>query len=155
MNTFQILTNVNERRQLCGISDEKIPPHFVDLIHHDVFPSFFFLLFFFIQPWIFFCRPGPSFIYSWSINHVLEHELDCLGHLVCQGNNMKVVFFFFFTALKRQMANTEEFMFQNVVYRPTVYKTGTASLGPNISTYLISTHVSNLYCKVAHNLPVR
>ena len=39
--------------------------------------------------------------------------------------------------------------------KPTVYRTGTASLGPNISTYPISTHVSNLYCKVAHNLPVR
>ena len=31
---------------------------------------------------------------------------------------------FFLTALTAQTAQTEEFMFQNVVYRPTVYRTG-------------------------------
>ena len=31
---------------------------------------------------------------------------------------------FFLTALTAQTATTEEFMFQNVAYRPTVYRTG-------------------------------
>ena len=31
---------------------------------------------------------------------------------------------FFLTARAAQTAQTEEFMFQNVVYRPTVYRTG-------------------------------
>ena len=31
---------------------------------------------------------------------------------------------FFLTASSVQMAQTEEFMFQNVAYRPTVYRTG-------------------------------
>ena len=41
--------------------------------------------------------------------------------------------FFFLTARAAQTAQTEEFMFQNVVYRPTVYKTGVhceTQLGP-------------------------
>ena len=33
---------------------------------------------------------------------------------------------FFLTASTAQMAQTEEFMFQNVAYRPTVYRTGVA-----------------------------
>jgi hypothetical protein len=32
--------------------------------------------------------------------------------------------FFFLTASTAQMAQTEELMFQNVAYRPTVYRTG-------------------------------
>ena len=32
--------------------------------------------------------------------------------------------FFFLTASTVQIAQTEEFMFQNVAYRPTVYRTG-------------------------------
>ena len=31
---------------------------------------------------------------------------------------------FFLTASSAQMAQTEEFMFQNLAYRPTVYRTG-------------------------------
>ena len=34
------------------------------------------------------------------------------------------IHFFFLTASSAQMAQTEEFMFQNVAYRPTVYRTG-------------------------------
>jgi hypothetical protein len=34
------------------------------------------------------------------------------------------IHFFFLTASTAQMAQTEEFMFQNVAYRPTVYRTG-------------------------------
>ena len=34
------------------------------------------------------------------------------------------IHFFFLTASTAQMAQTEEFMFQNVAYGPTVYKTG-------------------------------
>ena len=36
--------------------------------------------------------------------------------------------FFPLTASSAQMAQTEEFMFQNVAYRPTVYRTGTKAL---------------------------
>jgi putative lipase involved disintegration of autophagic bodies len=35
--------------------------------------------------------------------------------------------FFFLTASTAQMAQTEELMFQNVAYRPTVYRTGDQS----------------------------
>ena len=34
------------------------------------------------------------------------------------------IHFFFLTASTAQMAQTEEFMFQNVAYRPAVYRTG-------------------------------
>ena len=34
------------------------------------------------------------------------------------------IHFFFLTILSAQTAQTEEFMFQNVAYRPTVYRTG-------------------------------
>ena len=34
------------------------------------------------------------------------------------------IHFFFLTAWAAQTAQTEEFMFQNVAYRPTVYRTG-------------------------------
>ena len=34
------------------------------------------------------------------------------------------IHFFFLTASSAQMAQTKEFMFQNVAYRPTVYRTG-------------------------------
>ena len=34
------------------------------------------------------------------------------------------IHFFFLTALTAQTAKTEEFMFQNVAYRPTVYRNG-------------------------------
>ena len=34
------------------------------------------------------------------------------------------IHFFSLTASTAQMAQTEEFMFQNVAYRPTVYRTG-------------------------------
>ena len=37
------------------------------------------------------------------------------------------IHFFSFTALTAQMAITEEFMFQNVAYGPTVYRTGDKS----------------------------
>ena len=45
--------------------------------------------------------------------------------------------FFFLTALTAQTAQTKEFIFQNVVYRPTVYRTGQTTL-PNLQneTYL-------------------
>ena len=33
----------------------------------------------------------PSSIYSWSIGHILEHELFCLGHLGCAGSKGKKV----------------------------------------------------------------
>ena len=38
------------------------------------------------------------------------------------------IHFFFLTASSAQMAQTEEVMFQNVVYRPTVYRTGLETL---------------------------
>jgi hypothetical protein len=34
-------------------------------------------------------RGYPSFIYSWSIGHILEHEFFCLGHLGCAGSKEK------------------------------------------------------------------
>ena len=37
------------------------------------------------------------------------------------------IHFFSLTASSAQMAQTEEFIFQNVAYRPTVYRTGVAS----------------------------
>ena len=33
----------------------------------------------------------PSFIYSWSIGHTLEHEFFCLGRLGSQGSKEKKV----------------------------------------------------------------
>ena len=58
---------------------------------------------------------------------------------------------FFITAWAAQTAQTEEFMFQNVAYRPTVYKTGMCTsenmwkriiyrllkLGINLITYMV------------------
>ena len=38
--------------------------------------------------------------------------------------------FFFLTAGTAQIAQTEEFMFQNLAYRPTVYRTGISFLIP-------------------------
>ena len=38
------------------------------------------------------------------------------------------IHFFFLTAWGAQMAQSEEFMFQNVAYRPTVYRTGVVLL---------------------------
>ena len=31
----------------------------------------------------------PSFVYSWSITHILEHEFFCLGHLGCACSREK------------------------------------------------------------------
>ena len=46
---------------------------------------------------------------------------------------------FFFLPIAAKMAQTEEFMFQNVAYRPTVYKTG-----PILSiVYRISTVINS------------
>ena len=39
------------------------------------------------------------------------------------------IHFFSLTASTAQMAQTEEFMFQNVAHRPTVYRTGSHLLG--------------------------
>ena len=39
----------------------------------------------------------------------------------------KLKLIFFLTASTAQMAQTEEFIFQNVAYRPTVYRTGMQS----------------------------
>ena len=33
----------------------------------------------------------PSSKYSWSIDHILEHEFFCLGHLGCAGSKEKKV----------------------------------------------------------------
>ena len=42
------------------------------------------------------------------------------------------IHFFFLTASSAQMAQKEEFMFQNVAYRPTVYRTGMHSYWPEL-----------------------
>ena len=42
------------------------------------------------------------------------------------------IHFFFLTASSAQMAQTEEFMFQNVAFRPTVYRTGLLGINSNI-----------------------
>ena len=34
---------------------------------------------------------NPSFIYSWSISHILEHEFFCLGRLGSSGSKGKKV----------------------------------------------------------------
>ena len=49
-------------------------------------------------------------------------------------------FFLTATALTAQMAQTEEFMFENVAYRPTVYRTGV----PDDITILDSTNCVQL-----------
>ena len=41
---------------------------------------------------------SPSYIYSWSIGHILEHELFCLGHFGCAGSEGKKSGFEFFWA---------------------------------------------------------
>ena len=40
------------------------------------------------------------------------------------SSEISQIHFFFLTALTAQTAETEEFMFQNVAYWPTVYRTG-------------------------------
>ena len=40
-------------------------------------------LFLLLKQWI------PSSIYSWSIDHILEHEFFCLGRLGSQGSKEK------------------------------------------------------------------
>jgi hypothetical protein len=55
------------------------------------------------------------------------------------------IHFFFFTASTAQMARTEEFMFQDVAYRPTVYRTGDALMNSKLlespETVIIPTYV--------------
>ena len=50
--------------------------------------------------------------------------------------------FFFLTASTAQMAQTEEFMFQNVAYGPTVYKIGA-------TTACLTQWLDGLYAKLA------
>ena len=47
-------------------------------------------------------------------------------HIKTSSEHLKSTFFL--NALTAQTAQTEEFMFQNVVYRPTVYRTGSLSI---------------------------
>ena len=42
---------------------------------------------------------------------------------------------FFLTTLTAQTAQTEEFIFQNVAYRPTVYRTGVTAKEKSLGTY--------------------
>ena len=49
------------------------------------------------------------------------------------------IHFFSLTASTAQMAQTEEFMFQNVAYRPTVYRTGAV---PQCTVRLYAKNVS-------------
>ena len=54
------------------------------------------------------------------------------------------IHFFFLTALTAQTATTEEFMFQNVAYWPTVYRTGISPTLPN-TFLLLSTFLNKIY----------
>ena len=49
---------------------------------------------------------GPSSIYSWSIDHILEHEFFCLGRLGCPGSKEKKVDLSFSEELLRVFFST-------------------------------------------------
>ena len=49
---------------------------------------------------------NPSFIYSWSIGHILEHEFFCLGCLGSQGSKEKKVDLRFSEQLLRVVFST-------------------------------------------------
>ena len=48
----------------------------------------------------------PSFIHSWSISHILEHEFFCLGRLGCAGSKGKKVDLSFSEQLLRVVFST-------------------------------------------------
>ena len=49
---------------------------------------------------------NPSSIYSWSIDHILEHEFFCLGHLGCACSKGKKVDLSFSEQLLRVVYST-------------------------------------------------
>ena len=51
-------------------------------------------------------RLNPSSIYSWSIDHILEHEFFCLGRLGSQGSKEKKVDLSFYEQLLRVFFST-------------------------------------------------
>ena len=73
-------------------------------------------------------RIYPSAIDSDSIEPLsaLHKKLKKTPSKVAQKNSNPL---FSLTASTAQMAQTEEFMFQNVAHRPTVYRTGSHLLG--------------------------
>ena len=101
----------------------------------------------------------PSSIYSGFLSHILKHEFFCLGSpgnkgtkVVLSFSEQLLSFFCFFSHKKlknqpqkmlrktqihffflaAQTAQTEEFMFKIVAYRPTVHRTGTLVYSGNI-----------------------
>jgi len=62
------------------------------------------------------------------------------------SEKLKSTTFFPLTILTAKTAQTEEFMFQNVAFRPTVYRTGykTQKKRPSHSTVLSITYLPNL-----------
>ena len=48
----------------------------------------------------------PSSIYSWSIDHILEHEFFCSGRLGSQGSKEKKVDLSFYEQLLRVVFST-------------------------------------------------
>ena len=63
------------------------------------------------------------------------------------------IHFFFLTASSAQMAQTEEFMFQNLAYRPTVYRTGVISWNQIYRKYKSSFRNNlNQLCKAKVNV---
>ena len=59
------------------------------------------------------------------------------------------IHFFFLTAWAAQTAQTEEFMFQNVAYRPTVYRTGPES---SLVVLLCNSNKSDM-CRLSNHHP--
>ena len=62
-----------------------------------------------------------STMFSKKIHFFALKKLKKTPSKVAQKNSNPL---FFLTASTAQMAQSEEFMFQNVAYRPTVYRTG-------------------------------
>ena len=56
------------------------------------------------------------------------------------------IHFFFLTAWAAQMAKKEEFMFQNLAYRPTVYRTGV--FRNNLISEFVARKLSIGICKI-------
>ena len=63
------------------------------------------------------------------------------------------IHFFFLTASSAQMAQTEEFMFQNVAYRPTVYRTGASAFKSRINFQIQKIDCEHKFMKKRMLLP--
>ena len=62
---------------------------------------------------------------------------------------------FFLTALAAQTTQTEEFMFQNVAYRPTVYRTGVWAAYMSEAIWIFYVHCKPVPCNENRVFPVK